>query len=101
MIGKRLQWAREVQGHTQKSLAELLNMGEKQIWRYENEKTKPAGEDVARIAKALDVSTDYLLGITDDPLPHHHENLSPRESEVLAAMRRGDTMTAIRVLAGN
>lgn len=100
MIGNRLKIARENNGHSQRSLAELLNMGEKQIWRYENEKTKPSGEDVAKIAQTLGISSDYLLGLSDDPTSsQNRSNLSEQERSVLSAMRRGNVLEAIHILS--
>lgn len=67
MYGERLRYLRNKRGYTQEQLADALNIGNKQIWRYENEETRPDGLTIARIAKALDTTTDYLLGLTDDP----------------------------------
>ena len=102
MIGNRLKIVREHRGHTQRSLAELLGVGEKQIWRYENEQTSPSGKDVARIADFLEVSSDFLLGLSDDPAPYSQmsqggETLTQYQIEVLTRMKMHDEIYQRRV----
>lgn len=97
--GDRLKDLRQSKGYTHEELAEILDLSQKQIWRYEAGKTDPSGEIVSRIAEVFNVSSDYLLGVTDDPNPYLRvDNLSPKERQVLAAMRRGEVVEAIRVL---
>lgn len=101
MRGDRLKQIRIYRGHTQESLAELLGIGNRQIWRYENGETEPDGEMIARIARALDITTDYLLGLSDDPQPELQSNdLLPSERAVISAMRRGDKLEAIKFIIG-
>lgn len=99
MRGDRLKQIRELKGYTQETLAELLDIGNRQIWRYENNETDPASETVAQIARALQVSADYLLGISDDPIPCLNENeLSHKEKSVIRAWRKGNRLEALRVI---
>lgn len=80
----------------------MLNIGHSQIWRYENNKTSPSGEILAKISTVLNVSTDYLLGLTDDPMPQLRvDNLSAKERAVLSAMRHGDAMEAIKIIVND
>lgn len=100
MRGDRFRKLREENGYTHEELSELLGMSQKQIWRYENGKTDPSSETVTKIAKTLNTSADYLLGLTDDQSPYIRiDNLTPKEKDVLSAMRRGEPMEAIRILA--
>jgi transcriptional regulator with XRE-family HTH domain len=98
MDGNRLREIRLQAGHTQESLAELLGVGIRQIWRYEKNETEPSGDMVARLARALNTSADYLLGLIDDPAPSHIEDLSPKERAAVAAWRRGDVREAIKAI---
>jgi transcriptional regulator with XRE-family HTH domain len=99
MRGDRLKQIRLIRGHTQESLAELLGIGNRQIWRYENNETEPDGETVARLAQALDVSSDYLLGISDDEQPNlSSSDLKPQERVAITAWRRGDKFEAIKAI---
>jgi transcriptional regulator with XRE-family HTH domain len=100
MRSERLRLLRKNQGYSQGELADAVNIGERQIWRYENEETEPDGVTVARIARVLETSTDYLLGLTDDPTPHtmQESDLTKQERAALSAWRRGDIVGAIKVI---
>lgn len=97
---ERLKILRESRGYSHQKLAELLDIGFPQIWRYESGKNDPSSEVLSRMAKVLDVSADYLLGLTDDPTPSalSENNLSEHEHSVVAAMRRGEKYEAIRLI---
>jgi transcriptional regulator with XRE-family HTH domain len=95
MRGDRLRKVREEQDYSQEQLAEYLNIGQQQIWRYENEKSKPSSDILTKIATFLNVSTDYLLGLTDNPKGYIEVELTPDEQKVLAAYRRGDIRAII------
>lgn len=68
--------------------------------------TSPKGDSVAGAARMLDISADYLLGLTDDPRPLHVEKgVSEITSEALSILyelnREGQTaaLAMIRGLA--
>lgn len=92
--GDRLSELRIRQGLTQKDLAERLDIGEKEIWRYENVPSNPTGLTLTKLAKFFEVSTDYLLGIETQ-----NRELSPSEREVIDALRRGDNLEAVRLIS--
>jgi transcriptional regulator with XRE-family HTH domain len=100
MRGDRLRDLREKQGKTQDELAEQLGIASLQIYRYENGKTRPDGDTVARIAVALNTSTDYLLGLTDDPIPMgvFQSKLSVKERAIIIALRQGLNYEAIKAI---
>lgn len=101
MRGDRLKTIREESNLTQDDLAEMLDVGSLQINRYENGKTIPNADVVAKLALALSISSDYLLGLTDDPTPQTLSGgLSTKERAVLAALRRADSLKAIQVIVG-
>lgn len=64
-IGKRIQLLREMIGMTQKELADKIQINYSVMNRIESGERPARDEEIKRIAKALDVSTDYLLGLTD------------------------------------
>lgn len=64
-IGKRIQLLREMIGMTQKELADKIQISYSVMNRIESGERPARDEEIKRIAKALDVSTDYLLGLTD------------------------------------
>lgn len=96
----RLKAVRVKSGHTQESLAELLQTDKRAISRWESGTFTPNTETLVRIAQILNVSADYLLGLSDNPAPQVRvDNLTEEEREVLIAMRRGERMKAIRIIA--
>lgn len=87
----RLKQAREQAGLSQHKLSELCEFGEKQIWRAENGKGDPSADHLGRIARQLNVSADWLLGLTDSPTGFlTPEALSQDERKLITAFRRND-----------
>lgn len=66
IFSKRLRVEREKLGLKQKEMAEKLNMPSNTYNGYETGKRIPALDVAKNIADALDVTTDYLLGRTDN-----------------------------------
>ncbi|MED4977189.1 helix-turn-helix domain-containing protein [Heyndrickxia faecalis] len=62
MLAKRLRQARKNKKLTQEQLAHLVKTTKGTISNYENEYSTPSNEMLKDLAKALDVTTDYLLG---------------------------------------
>ena len=58
----RMRSAREQKGLTQEQLAHICGTTARTIQRYESGASRPKAEVVQKIAKALDVSVDALLG---------------------------------------
>ena len=67
MLGDRVRAARERAGMTQEQLSAATGLRQGHISRIEVGEIRDAqGETLARLAQALSVSTDYLLGLTDE-----------------------------------
>lgn len=100
MRGDRLKQERERRGLSQQELADRARSSQSQIWKYENGTSDPTGDVLARMARELECSVDYLLGLVDDRQGHVKvKDLSPEESELLAAYRRGDLSEALLILS--
>lgn len=86
--GKRIK-SRRMQLHvSQEDLAAAIGTGQKQIWRYENGKNSPTAEVIIAIARTLDVSSDWLLGLTDEIKPFSgSSDLTDIEIEMIHIMR--------------
>lgn len=96
--GDRLKEVRELRGLTQVDLGERAGMSHIQVYRYETGRNEPSPDMIARFAKALDVTADYLLGLVDLPTDHlKPQDLSPTEARLLDAFRRGDLRDAMDV----
>ena len=65
-IGYRISKARRHMNINQKELATKANITEGSLSRYENDIREPKAAALTQLAEALNVSTDYLLGLTDD-----------------------------------
>lgn len=62
-IGDRIRKKRKENRFTQSELAEFVNVSSQVISNWERGYTDPNHDDVARLAKALGCSTEYLHGI--------------------------------------
>ena len=98
--GNRLKQLRVNRGLTQEQLAAQLKLGKRQIHRYENGLSDPASDVVARLALALGVSADFLLGLVDEATDHYmHESLIAEERQLVAAFRQGSLRDMLRIIA--
>lgn len=94
----RLRAAREQRGLKQRELSEMCGMGETQINKYENGAGDPSATNLHAIATVLGVSTDYLLGLSDQPHEQSHLSLSPAEQRLLDAYATGDVATLLEMV---
>lgn len=68
-------------GISQRKLAEMINTTEATVSRYlTNTRRMPRADLVIAIAETLNVSTDYLLGLTSNPA---RQSLSAENEELL------------------
>lgn len=68
-IGERIKKARLGKGYTQSQLAEMIGVAKNTITGYETGTREPDAIKINAIAKALNVSGDYLLGTEYNWLP--------------------------------
>jgi transcriptional regulator with XRE-family HTH domain len=66
-IGNRIREARAQAGLTQLQLGVAIGASPSDVCRWESGKTVPQSPTVAAIARALRVSSDYLLGLEPEP----------------------------------
>jgi len=64
---ERLRAARELRKLNQSELALKAKLPPSSIAHFESGSRKPSFDNLKRLASMLDVSTDYLLGRTNDP----------------------------------
>lgn len=92
---ERLRSARELRGLSQSQLADRSGLQPSAISHFEQDRRSPSFDNLKRLANALNVTTDYLLGRTDDPavcgpvgdqLFRHAEKLSAADLEMLTKM---------------
>ncbi|WP_394522816.1 helix-turn-helix domain-containing protein [Lacrimispora sp. JR3] len=64
--GERLRMARERKGLSQLEVYKLTNISNKSLSRYENDIAPPSSEVIKTLVKLYDVSTDFILGFSDE-----------------------------------
>lgn len=98
-VGDRIRIAREAASLTLEELAARIGVGFQQLWRYEKDKNEPTAATITKIAVALNVTTDYLLGLVDDPTGAITEgDLSPMERQLIALLRNGAIIEALETV---
>nr|DAL87881.1 MAG TPA: repressor protein [Caudoviricetes sp.] len=65
--GQRLKSLRESKDLSQQELADRLKINRSTYARYELGQTQPDFDTLQKLADYFDVSTDYILGRTNDP----------------------------------
>jgi transcriptional regulator with XRE-family HTH domain len=67
--------------------------------KYENGQTDPSSKYLKALAEVLEVSTDYLLGLTDSPRGELANSLKEEERQLLDALATGDSPTALAIVS--
>ncbi|MBE6893761.1 MAG: helix-turn-helix transcriptional regulator [Ruminococcaceae bacterium] len=88
-FGRKVKKIMKQRGITQSWLAQKIGATEATLSRYVNNSRKPQADIAAEIAEALDVSLDYLMGISCFPAPI--KTLSTEESLMLSAFGRASS----------
>ena len=84
-IGNRIAEIRRERGLNQDELAELATLSRISIARYETGKIEPGAKALGRIADALEVSTDVLLGRSEeDEKPTPRELPKTKEAKIIS-----------------
>ena len=65
MIAKRIKLLRERKGFTQKQLAEILNLSQQAIAKWETGKSEPDVKMINKLAELFEVDVSYLIGNTN------------------------------------
>lgn len=93
---ERLRTARHLRGMEQAQLALRAGLPAASISHFEKGNRKPSFDNLRRLARALDVTTDYLLGSVEDvglgvagqALYRHVENLSGEDRRLAEGFMR-------------
>ena len=65
-FSERLQQVRKEQGFSRKEIADILEITPRAYQYYEEGKREPNYDKLVVLARHLKVSSDYLLGLSDD-----------------------------------
>jgi len=93
LFSERLKAAKELRSVTQAQLAAMAEIPASSISHFEAGARKPSFDNLRRIAQALEVTTDYLLGrvidpqlsVQADPLYRDMQNLTSKDRELAQA----------------
>jgi transcriptional regulator with XRE-family HTH domain len=98
LLPERLREARDKKGLSQRELGELSGVSSRMIYRYEADIADPTSTVLMRMATALGVSTDYLLGLVTPPTEiFRDEKLSEEEYRLVQSYRQGDMGTLMAI----
>lgn len=79
-LGRRIQKLRKQKNLTQQELATVIGISRGSLSMIEIDKREPDNQTLKKFADFFNVSTDYLLGRTDDP-SYQTDELSEKELE--------------------
>ena len=81
---KNLQKVREAKGYTQVKLSMMAGVTQQSITYYETGTRVPSFEVAVKLAKALNTSIDYLIGMSDNL--HKYYNLNEKDKDTVIRM---------------
>jgi transcriptional regulator with XRE-family HTH domain len=85
----RLKQRRQFLGYTQEDLARRLGVSQQQVGRWESGTQDTTADFLGRLAKALNCTADWLLGLVEQPQAHlRARELSAVESQLLELYRQ-------------
>ena len=87
---QRLKKLRCEYGYNQCQLAEILSISQASISLFEKGLRFPDAEIIAQMSRLFDVSSDYLLELSDVRRPLSHSAISVEEAHVLELYRNLD-----------
>jgi transcriptional regulator with XRE-family HTH domain len=91
MFADRLKKARKRKNMYQKELAAALGVSRSAVTSWETGARVPEFETLKLLADVLEVSTDYLLGRTDDPTPKAADTPPPKQDPLSELLQRFET----------
>ena len=80
-FAKRIKELRELKGDSQEDLANLFGYKKQAVSHWENNGKVPRGKVLEKLAERYQTSSDYLLGITDNPERVSTEPQKPKDLE--------------------
>ena len=98
-FGERLKTIREKRGYSQDELARCAGLQASAISHFETGTRKPSFENLRRLADALEITTDYLLGRVEEPTGLAGPAQLNRNYELLKADDRKVVDMMVRELA--
>lgn len=95
LLGEQIQKIRKRAGLTQAELGRRLGVSGSMVGQWEGNHRAPKYETIARIAKALDVTVEYLFGLCDSPPLDETDDPIKAATEYVEATREARYVRAI------
>jgi transcriptional regulator with XRE-family HTH domain len=89
LIGTRIKKCRLENKFSQEELANKLNMKRSNVANYESGRVVPPGNALLEMSNIFNVTTDYLLGSTNDP----YSNISLEDNDLKQIQRQRNRLT--------
>ena len=103
-LGERLKYNRTKADLTQREVNKKTGINYKTLSNWENDVSKPSPDDLIILANTYNVTTDYLLGLSDQPQGHQADSpaaarqqpqiqpdtLTPEEAALVEAYRNAN-----------
>ena len=100
-VSERLMYLMDANELKQTELASLIGISKQSLYKYLHCKCEPRAEIIARMAKVLNTSADYSVGLTNIPFPvarnEEAEAAASRDAELLSMYHRLSRDDKIRV----
>lgn len=87
-FAERLAWAMERKGITQTELSVTTKIGISSISQYLSGKYEPKQKNIYKLSIALNVSPEYLMGLTEAPMSEGQEVTAANTSKLSRVARQ-------------
>ena len=87
MLGDRLRWLRNRAQLSQSEVAEQIGMSESQVLKWENNRAEPDAKSIRKLAGLFGVTSDYILGLADNPRGYMDIDIMADEWAIFRALR--------------
>lgn len=94
LLAQRIRTRRRMLELSQRELAKRTGYTQAQISKYERGENEPSIEMVFMMAKILETTADYLLGITDEVYPRNEQDKPYLDGSDILQMTLGDILQA-------
>lgn len=92
VLGKRLKYLRNRLGKSQEDVASAIGISRARYSHYENDHVEPDVDLIRRLANFYNVTTDYLLGSSDNPIRHEENERDKIINKIAAEFPNADLM---------
>lgn len=97
--GERITAFRKEMKISQRELADMLDVSQNQISKYETGKAEPSTETLVKLCRTFNTTADYLLGLSERPKRSFTQDLPELEYEVLRRIHGRDEAFLQKLIA--